>query len=109
MDTRVISQSQFLLSEHLPSLWSVFFLIAACYGSFIHSLFSKDMSFPIPSYLQEIHMGEEPGKCSRLAEIELVCEFFLPLTSLQQMEIYSFLGAYNSVSLCCLVSLLNCF
>ena len=54
----------------------VFFLVAACYGSFIHSLFLKDMSFPIPSYLQEIHMGEEPGKCSRLTEIELVCEFF---------------------------------
>lgn len=73
MDTRVISQFQFLLSD---SLWSVFFLVAACYGSFIHSLFLKDVSFPIPSYLQEIHMGEEPGKYSRLAEVELVCEFF---------------------------------
>lgn len=35
--------------------------------------------------------------------------FFLPITSLQQMEIHSFVAAYNSVSLCCLVSLLNCF
>ena len=78
---------------------SVFFLIAACYGSFIHSLFLKDVSFPITSYLQEIHMEEEPGKCSSLAEIELVCEYFLPLTSLQQMEIHSFMTAYNCFSL----------
>ena len=80
---------------------SVFFLVAACYGSFIHSLFLKDVSFPISSYLQEIHMEEKPGKCSSLAEIELVCEFFLPFSPAKgDTQFYGCLQLFLSAVLC---------
>lgn len=54
-------------------------------------------------------MGEEPGKYSRLAEVELACEFFLPITSLPANGDTQFCGCLQLSFSLLFVSLLNCF